>query len=75
MKLTKLNNIYEKVKAKKILSENKHQKHYLHGNRNLTKEIFSCKTMETISGTFSTDKKKEFSTTNSILSETLRKER
>lgn len=30
--------------------------------------------METISGTFSTDKKKEFSTTNSIFSETLRKE-
>ena len=30
--------------------------------------------MDTISGTFSTDKKKEFSTTNSIFSETLRKE-
>lgn len=30
--------------------------------------------METISGTFSTDKKKEFSTTNSVFSETLRKE-
>lgn len=30
--------------------------------------------METISGTFSTDKKKELSTTNSVFSETLRKE-
>ena len=30
--------------------------------------------METISGTFSTDKKKEFSTTNSVFSETLRQE-
>ena len=30
--------------------------------------------MERISGTFSTDKKKEFSTTNSIFSETFRKE-
>ena len=30
--------------------------------------------METIGGTFSTDKKKEFSTTNSVFSETLRKE-
>ena len=30
--------------------------------------------METISGTFSTDKKKEFSTTTSVFSETLRKE-
>ena len=30
--------------------------------------------METISGTFSTDKKTELSTTNSVFSETLRKE-
>lgn len=30
--------------------------------------------METISGTFSTDKKKELSTTNSVFSEILRKE-
>ena len=34
------NNIYENWKQRKILSENKRKKHYLHGNRNLNKRKF-----------------------------------
>ena len=40
MKLTKINSIYENWKQRKILSENKRKKHYLHGNRNLNKRKF-----------------------------------